>query len=165
MKVTAYCAAEALKLDLIEEFVSHSHGVVTKRFDECTYFSYDGQTKENLYGNPHKLYALPMLRTPFGEEPVYSPANVVLTEDSSPEKQELEPFPEWMSRGEVFVFDYGVLVLWNFTAREESDFLKHIKAYSVGFLDMPGRSMLIRNSNRRFALSVRFSGSIPPICI
>jgi uncharacterized Rmd1/YagE family protein len=134
-------------LDLIEDFVSHSHGVVTKRFDECTYFSYDGQTKEMIYGNPHKLYALPMLRTPLGEERMYSPPKIETDGNSSPDKDDLELFPEWMSRGEVFAFDYGVLVLWNFTYREETDFLLHIQPYSVGYLEMSGIDFLTRRTS------------------
>jgi uncharacterized Rmd1/YagE family protein len=40
--------------------------------------------------------------------------------------------PTWLDRGEVFVFDYGVLVLWNFTEHEEVAFLTHIKNFTQG---------------------------------
>jgi uncharacterized Rmd1/YagE family protein len=37
-----------------------------------------------------------------------------------------------MRRGEVFIFDYGVIVLWNFTKLEEERFIQMFKQFSVG---------------------------------
>lgn len=34
-------------------------------------------------------------------------------------------------RGEVFIFDYGVVVLWHFTELEEAAFLTHIMSFAV----------------------------------
>lgn len=40
--------------------------------------------------------------------------------------------PSWMLRGEVFVFDYGVVVLWNFTKEEEERIVAVLKRFAVG---------------------------------
>ena len=42
-----------------------------------------------------------------------------------------EEYPQWMRKGEVFIFDYGVIVLWNFTKEEETKFLLICKAFAV----------------------------------
>ncbi|KAI8918932.1 hypothetical protein BC831DRAFT_406223 [Entophlyctis helioformis] len=39
-----------------------------------------------------------------------------------------------MNRSEVFLFDYGVVVLWNFAAAEERQFLSLISKYTAGSL-------------------------------
>lgn len=36
----------------------------------------------------------------------------------------------WMSRNEVFIFEYGVIVLWNFTEEEEISYLSTIKSFA-----------------------------------
>ncbi|KAJ3267484.1 hypothetical protein HK104_005832 [Borealophlyctis nickersoniae] len=40
--------------------------------------------------------------------------------------------PAWMLRSEAFIFDYGVVVLWNFTKEEEKDFLAEIQRFTAG---------------------------------
>ncbi|KAJ3086696.1 hypothetical protein HK102_012695 [Quaeritorhiza haematococci] len=47
------------------------------------------------------------------------------------QQQAQPPPPSWMTRSEVFIFDYGVVVLWNFSQREEERFLKVIKPFMV----------------------------------
>ncbi|KAI9209937.1 uncharacterized protein BJ171DRAFT_418256 [Polychytrium aggregatum] len=39
-----------------------------------------------------------------------------------------------MQRRELFLFDYGVAVLWNFTEKEEQEFLKVLAPFSTNFL-------------------------------
>ena len=41
---------------------------------------------------------------------------------------------QWMTRSEVFLFDYGVVVLWNFSEEEELVFLRMIKRFAMGRL-------------------------------
>ena len=43
----------------------------------------------------------------------------------------LEEIPVWMLRGEVFLFDYGVIVLWNFTKHEEERFVEAMAPFAV----------------------------------
>ncbi|KAJ3199910.1 hypothetical protein HDU82_009325, partial [Entophlyctis luteolus] len=37
----------------------------------------------------------------------------------------------WMGRNEVFIFDFGVVVLWNFTAEEENLYLSILKPFAL----------------------------------
>ncbi|KAJ3271219.1 hypothetical protein HDV01_006952 [Terramyces sp. JEL0728] len=94
-RVTSYCLAESFKLEEISKYITHSHGVATKQYDECLYFYYENQVKERMFG---------------------------LTQSYCK--------PEVLDRGEVFIFDYGVMVLWNFTETEEYSFLQHIKSFA-----------------------------------
>lgn len=95
-RVTSYCLAESFKLEEISKYITHSHGVATKQYDECLYFYYENNVKERMFG--------------------LNPSNCK---------------PEMLDRGEVFLFDYGVMVLWNFTEIEEHAFQQHMKNFGI----------------------------------
>jgi uncharacterized Rmd1/YagE family protein len=130
-RVTSYCVCEVIQLNILKNFVQNSHGVQkSKKFDECLYFSYGLDRKEMLFGNsttPRRSKGDTNYDT-MGED----------SQGSHP-----EGFPDWMSRGDVFIFDYGVVVLWNFTDQEESNFLSHMLQFQQGTLKQDGIFMLI----------------------
>ena len=133
-RVTSYCIAKHFDLEKIQEFVKHSHGIKSKRFDECLYFSYDELTKEMLFGKPNSIIPVTYGMSYNGRESIISGSS------SAPQRSSefLETKPEFMTRGEAFIFDYGVIVLWNFTLDEEGEFMSHLVPYGSDYLDESG---------------------------
>lgn len=81
-----------------------------------------------MFGNPSaKLYQMPLERSTSLSGSVY--ANFPHLDSADDIRPDLNP--TWIDRGEVFVFDYGVIVLWNFTEDEEKSFLGHLKPFAV----------------------------------
>lgn len=88
-------------------------------------------TKERIFGgSTAKLYHISLERSTSMPGSIYAnfPA-LDPTEEGRTNYSEANP--TWIDRGEVFVFDYGVLVLWNFTVAEELSFLTHIKPFAI----------------------------------
>lgn len=45
-----------------------------------------------------------------------------------------EQLPSWMFRREVFIFDYGVIVFWNFSLEEEVRYIEGLNSCATGAL-------------------------------
>lgn len=130
--VTAYCAANSFKLDKMVAFLHEYNVILPKRvpqviqYDECLYFHYDPTTKERFFGvstksSPH-LHRLSISGS--SGSAAHPPAP--LSETSQlPSKRLIE-------RSEVFVFEYGVVVLWNFSESEEQMLLDKLMRFAVG---------------------------------
>jgi uncharacterized Rmd1/YagE family protein len=58
--------------------------------------------------------------------------NTRLSVDSLDDKPVPRPSRTMMDRSEVFVFDYGVVVLWNFTEEEEESLLAKLRQFAEG---------------------------------
>jgi uncharacterized Rmd1/YagE family protein len=59
------------------------------------------------------------------------PTSSNLKTKTNQEHSPMDDLPSWILRGEVFIFDYGVIVLWNFSKEEEERFLDTMKAFCV----------------------------------
>ncbi|KAI8899818.1 hypothetical protein BC833DRAFT_584404 [Globomyces pollinis-pini] len=148
-RVTSYCLAESFNFEDISKYVRFSHGIATKQYDECLHFSYDGVVKERMFGVPSpQIMEYPMLvshsHTPQNLSPrsrslegaIFAnfPDSILVnneayTEDSQGAVKVDEQSKVWMSKGDVYIFEYGVMVLWNFTEQEEKSFIGHMKPY------------------------------------
>jgi uncharacterized Rmd1/YagE family protein len=129
-RVTSFCLAESFNLTEVVEYLNTSHGISPKQYDECLYFSYEGPSKEMKFGDPAAhLRHIPLLRSTSieGGGRFASFPNLVTAS-----QEDEDDHPSWMDRGEVFMFDYGVLVLWNFTVYEEISFIAHVKNFTEG---------------------------------
>ena len=134
-RVTSYCIAKKFDLEKIQEFVKHSHGIKSKRFDECLYFSYDELTKEMLFGRPNSAFN--NIPAPYGN--YQHRESAVSSSSAGSQRKEYNSIKsEFMTRGEAFIFDYGVIVLWNFSLDEETEFMSHLVPYGSEYLDEAG---------------------------
>jgi uncharacterized Rmd1/YagE family protein len=106
-------------------YLKNSHGLKPIQYDECLYFFYEYQTKERMFGNPSLRAfgsARPQSQRMFANfQSVDLPSNEYIPDQSAASLA--------TERGEVFIFDYGVVVLWNFTEEEEIAFLSHLKPF------------------------------------
>ena len=153
-RVSSYCLAEGFKIEKIASHVKEMHSAYQKTFDECLYIYYDAHVKSILFGSSsgdgsrplkfmgcvfdnHLVFTLCRKTTQInqslepnsGSPPLHRIHQDLEHEFSEPDDIEL---PGWMLRGEVFVFDYGVIVLWNFTKREEERLVQALNPFAVG---------------------------------
>ena len=135
-RVTSITCADSLKLDAIQKFLKAIHGVNGIVYDECLYASYEVATRlavlgcsnnaishmtaERIYDQPHTPIFTSM-------ESLDNIPETTETENTTEEKA----VPFWMFRSEVFFFDYGVMVLWNFSEDEEQKFVQMIHRFCV----------------------------------
>ena len=135
--MTSYCLSESFNFVEIQKYVTTSHGLLPVKYDECLYFYYEGVTKERMFGNPSaKLYHVPLVRATSMPGSIYADFPILDVDEIRPEAN-----PTWADRGEVFVFDYGVIVLWNFTEDEEVSFMGHLKPFAVNRLRKDDREI------------------------
>ncbi|KAL6253056.1 Sad1-interacting factor 3 [Rhinocladiella similis] len=171
-RVTAYCTAQAYKLQPVATFVRQRHGARTKLYDDCLYCAYHLPLLPGIEG--YRLRSSPPVKSAKGgtvldeaierseqrdyrgayyaeEEEQHSVRGHYTPEEPSSESRhddaELErPRLNGERRGsnqsqrsnspgptsvpidayrfaEMFVLDYGVVVFWNFTERQEKDIL------------------------------------------
>ncbi|KNC97300.1 uncharacterized protein SPPG_07229 [Spizellomyces punctatus DAOM BR117] len=152
-RVTSYCIAEGYKIGEISKFLRNTHQVSTKKYDECLYVYYEPEAQARFAG-PHPAKARPMKMTATVNDVLASsPRSTAFLPGSYAEFPEIPRFhhdesqpihvdsyeetpsqPAWMLRGEVFIFDYGVAVFWNFSEEEETAYLKIIRRWAVGML-------------------------------
>ena len=80
--------------------------------------------------------------------------------------------PKWMLRGEIFIFDYGVVVLWNFTESEERKVLSTLLNFCnrpINNTDLPMEDMNYQydlfssNPPRMFSDMITLKSSSPLI--
>lgn len=109
-RVTSFAIAEHFTLAKILEHLVQYHVLAPKTYGECLYWCYDPQTRERLFS----------ANTP----PQYYGRTQSTFIDSRNE----------IDKSEVFVFDYGVVVLWNFSEDEESLLLAKLKKFAEGKL-------------------------------
>ncbi|KAJ3174347.1 hypothetical protein HDU88_000315 [Geranomyces variabilis] len=162
-RVTSYCVAEGYKIAEIAKLARNEHRIAPKKYDECLYVSYDPENQNARFGGPRVggAVARPIRLPHVAKErvivraqptssssprsPVFMPGSFAEFPDlpktydetllAPPrEDNDSETQPAWMMRGEVFIFDYGVIVFWNFTAAEEQAYLNAIQRHAVGIL-------------------------------
>ena len=69
---------------------------------------------------------------------------------SENQNENMIELPLWMMRGEVYIFDYGVIVLWNFTKQEELRLLDIFKPFSIGKVE--SEDMIFEDMNYQYDL-------------
>ncbi|KAJ3045645.1 hypothetical protein HDV00_007770 [Rhizophlyctis rosea] len=149
-RVTSYCIAEGYKIKDIMKLLELQHGIMPKLYDECLYAYYNPADMLRVFKEAKEIRTLKMtagfgeaqsLRSPGAVEGHYTEFGVGPGTDDlrdefpndSPDAYLVQSIqPQWMLRSEVFVFDYGVAVLWNFTKEEERLFLTAIGRYTAG---------------------------------
>ncbi|KAK9767631.1 sporulation protein rmd1 [Basidiobolus ranarum] len=125
-RVSAYCTASSYRMDsLMKHFQSLKRRYLStpKRFDECIYSPFSFHA-ESINGT-----------VPTGDLLSLSAGDTTTNVDHSfhqYEENELNSFV----MGEIFLFDYGVCVLWGFTEKEETKILEEIAPFEKEKLDI-----------------------------
>lgn len=163
-RVTAYCTANSYRLEGVIKFLksrSKTRGANPKLFDECVYSPFDYQFEEkqmgnrtfgNQGGNGHherrtseRRYSDSAVEVDdngknrrddlldFRDEASHAP------EDSNQHAlstQQEEPFEidTKIHTPEIFLFDYGTVVIWGMTPAQESRFLSDISKFASSIL-------------------------------
>ncbi|CAG8499434.1 2707_t:CDS:2 [Acaulospora colombiana] len=133
-RVTAYCTAEGYYLGVLMEFLKKEHNVQPKRYDECVYAPYHFPL---LSGRNAKLISSAPTRSPNGHTFMdrqienyengnginpYFVTDEIFDNDERGVEVPMKTTPSALDNiGEIFYFDYGVVVFWNLT--EEQEFL------------------------------------------
>ncbi|CAG8494372.1 1753_t:CDS:2 [Acaulospora morrowiae] len=139
-RVTAYCSAEGYYLGLLMEFLKREHNVQPKRYDECVYAPYHFPL---LPGRNSKIVSSTAARSPNGHTFIdrqienfengdglnpYFVTDGIFDND----EQDVVASTKTMNNiAEVFYFDYGVVVFWNFTEEQEYMCLDDIASAGV----------------------------------
>ncbi|KAI9369085.1 hypothetical protein BJX61DRAFT_536726 [Aspergillus egyptiacus] len=158
-RVTAYCTANSYRLDGVFKFLksrSKTRGANPKLFDECVYSAFDYQYEEKQKAgghnvdadNTHTVERMPRERR-FSDSAVEVSDNLVNRRedlidlhDSNPHEQHAsEPsaldnpdIDTTIHTPEVFLFDYGTVVIWGMTPAQESRFLSDISKFASTIL-------------------------------
>lgn len=134
-RVTAYATANAYKMDGLLRFLksrSSTRGTSAKQFDECIYTPYSYSHEQRL--SPPVVHTGNLIDL---EDPVKTASE----EDRSSEGDTLDDrddrsllnFVMEQNRSvvssEVFLYQYGVVVIWGMTVTEEQRFLKDIARF------------------------------------
>ncbi|KAH6563399.1 hypothetical protein BASA62_008610 [Batrachochytrium salamandrivorans] len=127
-RVTCFCVGEAFKMDDAIKLCHNVHGVIPKSYDECVYFYYEPGMKGRVFG--HEVISSGVVYG--GKRGEFN--NAIYSRTRFPETGEGVVVYPWMNRSEVFIFDYGVVVLWNFSKTEEQQFLSMIRPFGIGLL-------------------------------
>jgi uncharacterized Rmd1/YagE family protein len=159
-RVTAYCTANAYRLDGLMRFLKgkgRTKGAAPKLFDECIYSPYrygrgsklkDGgtlgapQMTERRYSdgavevedsNKHRREDLVSMR---GEDftSTREDENEITTNSSDSPYEEHQNTPDFdteVHTPEVFLFDYGTVVIWGMSISQEQRFLKEIAKFET----------------------------------
>jgi len=173
-RVTAYCTANAYRLDGLMKFLKgrgRSRGANPKLFDECIYTPYnyvksrldrkpsfdkadgviDGRSNaskspmrerrysdsavEVLENNKHRREDLIDLHTEAGDTsldngessvPNHTPSEM---QQPNPSRADSLDFDTQVHTPEVFLFEYGTVVIWGMTVQEEQRFLTDIAKF------------------------------------
>jgi len=168
-RVTAYCTANAYRLDELMKFLrgrGKSRGAQPKLFDECIYtpYSYGGRLagkgfngqmesrtqsklriKERRYsdsalevddhiGNRRDLIDLHTeagdVTLDNGEDSISNHAVAEMQQPQDPRQDTLD-FDTQVHTPEVFLFNYGTVVIWGMTVNEEERFLDDIAMFET----------------------------------
>ena len=151
-RVTAYCTANAYRLDGLMRFLKgkvRSKGAAPKLFDECIYspFSYGrgpkssaggaiaaAQMTERRYsdsavevedGNKHRREDLISMREDENDISTNAAHNSYEGHQNTPD------FDTEVHTPEVFLFNYGAVVIWGMSISQEQRFLKEIAKFET----------------------------------
>ncbi|KAL1836150.1 hypothetical protein VTJ49DRAFT_5526 [Mycothermus thermophilus] len=159
-RVTAYCTANRYQMDGLLRFLKgrgKTRGANPKLIDECIYTPYSYASRQaqssrldrfgQVHSNPERRHSTGDLIS-LASEPTLSS----LSNDGAPPSQEstddividngagnddngmadeVADFDIHVHTPEVFLFDYGVVVIWGMTASQEQRFLKELAKFEV----------------------------------
>lgn len=152
-RVTAYCTGEGYDLNGLRQFLRQQHHVSPRLYDECLYaaYHYPLRTLRPEKGNPRIRSASP--RPP----PSPSEQQQLDYEEDHPTRQQQQQQQQpaaAFAGGELFVFDYGVVVFWNFSRAQELLMLEDLAEYSIEpFQDNPDEDMQIEEMHFQYDTS------------
>ncbi|KAF8157014.1 cytoplasmic protein [Crassisporium funariophilum] len=134
-RVTAYATASSYRMnDLMKFFNARRNAYHTdpKLIDEVIYTPYVYDPPPNLHGswqsqgNSHArtgdLLGIPELREDGGDSD---------HEREAAKKKKSSKFDTTATEAEIFIFDYGTIVIWGMTEPQEKRFLSSIKRFEV----------------------------------
>ncbi|CDH49324.1 sporulation protein rmd1 [Lichtheimia corymbifera JMRC:FSU:9682] len=164
-RVTAYCTGEGYNVTSLRAFLRQHHHVSPRLYDECLYAAYHYPLwtlrpgKENLLNvrirsaSPHPG----MDHEEDEEEMNYEEDSYQDEDDNSSNKTRRKSDKDSSSLflgGELFVFDYGVVVFWNFHRAQELLMLEDLSQFSIRpFRDNPNEDMQIEEMHFQYDTS------------
>ncbi|KAF3938216.1 hypothetical protein ABW19_dt0204032 [Dactylella cylindrospora] len=130
-RVTAYCTAGKYNMEGLMKFLKSkatTRGANPKQFDECIYtpFSYLYQ-KQQREQTEQDLIDFQELGNP--SSPLLSPGSPTLERQDNSDA--LSFVDTHLITPEIFLFEYGVVVIWGMTLQEEKRFLKDIAKFEM----------------------------------
>jgi uncharacterized Rmd1/YagE family protein len=169
-RVTAYCTANAYRLDGVIRFLksrSKTRGANPKLYDECVYspynYEYESKAQQGDPSSPETSRPLANILQPppnLHSERRYSDSAVEiegntklrredlidLQDEASTQSRSSESVPSssaihertdldtTVHTPEIFLFDYGTVVLWGLTPAQESRFLADVSKFATTIL-------------------------------
>ncbi|KAK4981859.1 sporulation protein rmd1 [Elasticomyces elasticus] len=164
-RVTAYCTAGSYRLDDLMRYLkgkAKSRGAVPKLIDECLYspYRYSGRRGSGggnrddvaeVHSQPQRRHSDSAIEVDEQAErrredlldlqPDVRDDNVIVESEEPIHptvSEELAPEPDFDTQvhtPEIFLFDYGVVVIWGMTLLQEQRFLKEIAKFEMEKLD------------------------------
>ncbi|KAL3898117.1 MAG: hypothetical protein SGCHY_002960 [Lobulomycetales sp.] len=136
-RLTAYAISDAgINLDTVKYHLKQSHGVNAESYDECLLATYENATKHAIV--PPTAAEIPSL---ISERSTLASIDPSLSTDTAATLADVKSIsapslssgqadntvqqqhPAWMDSSDIFIFDYGVVVFWNFTKGQEERFI------------------------------------------
>ncbi|KAE8350107.1 hypothetical protein BDV28DRAFT_47408 [Aspergillus coremiiformis] len=157
-RVTAYCTANSYRLDGATRFLksrSKTRGANPKLYDECVYSPFDYLYEEKQRSAPddnagmRNSFRRPSTERRFSDSAVEIEDNtksrredLIDLRDSAHQSEnavaesqlETTDFDTTIHTPEVFLFDYGTVVLWGMSPAQESRFLSDISKFATSIL-------------------------------
>ncbi|KAJ4304197.1 sporulation protein rmd1 [Collariella sp. IMI 366227] len=157
-RVTAYCTANRYQMDGLQRFLKgrgKARGTNPKLIDECIYTPYSYSTKQNsaarqnslaeVHSNPERRHSTGNLLDLTSESSHSTLCDGLTDSQESTDDILVQQFPDdadamgdemtefdiHVHTPEVFLFDYGVVVIWGMSAAQEQRFLKEIAKFEV----------------------------------
>ncbi|RCH98040.1 hypothetical protein CU098_010671, partial [Rhizopus stolonifer] len=173
-RAAAYYTGEGYDLTRLRPFLRQHHHVAPRLYDECLYAAYRfplktlRPDKDNLFNIRIQSYAPSSLEDMDYDEDHFNPSDaptVIQPRPGQPFPEDFhykqDPIPdtklhsrEPFKGGEVFIFDYGVVVFWNFRRAEELLMLEDFMQFSVDpFRDNPDEDMQIEEIHFQYDTS------------
>ncbi|KAK4044612.1 hypothetical protein C8A01DRAFT_42522 [Parachaetomium inaequale] len=155
-RVTAYCTANRYQMDGLQRFLKgrgKGRGANPKLIDECIYTPYSYSAKQvqtarqesfvEVHSNPERRHSTGDLHGIPSESSHSTLANGLSESHDATDDILVQQIPEdaltnemvdfdiHVHTPEVFLFDYGVVVIWGMSAAQEQRFLKEISKFEV----------------------------------
>ncbi|KAJ6014075.1 hypothetical protein N7540_008666 [Penicillium herquei] len=163
-RVTAYCTANSYRLEGVIKFLksrAKTRGTNPKLYDECVYSGFDYQYEEKQKGRTFQTSGNNEHHERRASERRYSDSVVEVEDNTKTRREDLIDFrdeavvrngenPEraivpsqsddqfdidtTIHMPEIFLFDYGTVVIWGMTPAQESRFLSDISKFASSIL-------------------------------
>ena len=152
-RVTAYCTANAYKMEGLLRYLkarADTRGAAPKQFDECIYTPYGYSLAEGVRDGLHlhedrersvpDLIDLERSASVQSESPLVhestTESTIVPERDTNSDDDDRRSVLSLVksqptTRSEVFLFNYGVVVIWGMTVAQEKRFLKEIARFET----------------------------------